>query len=168
MLAIAAPDEQLEWNLKALALVEQSTDGRVKKWAGSLYNNIGWTYHDGGEYEKALSLFEKALVWRTEQQQPREIRIALWCVARILRSLGRFNLALQHQYTLLAEWEQLGEKDGYVYEEIGECLLLLNRPDEAKPYFATAYEELAKDGSLVANEAARLERLKRLAYQEMH
>jgi len=30
-------------------------------WAGPLYNNLGWTYFDAGDYERALELFEQAL-----------------------------------------------------------------------------------------------------------
>ena len=49
----------------------------AKKWLGSLYNNIGWTYHDLQQYEAALAIFQKALVWRaTTQGQPRETQIA--------------------------------------------------------------------------------------------
>lgn len=41
MLAIVAPPEQrLEWNLRALALAEQSAQPRAQ-WLGSLHNNIG-------------------------------------------------------------------------------------------------------------------------------
>ena len=48
-----APD--LTWNLKALELAESSPDERAQRWRASLYNNIGWSYHDQGEYDKALS-----------------------------------------------------------------------------------------------------------------
>lgn len=47
MMAIVEPtEEQLPWNLKALALAEESQDEKARKWKGSLYNNIGWTYFD--------------------------------------------------------------------------------------------------------------------------
>jgi hypothetical protein len=38
----------------------------------------------------------------------------------------------------LAELDALGETDGYVLEEIAECLLALGRGDEARPLFARA------------------------------
>ena len=53
--------------------------------------------------------------------------------------------------------------DGYAYEEVGECLLLKDQADEAKPYFARAYELLSADEWLMANEPARLERLRTLS-----
>jgi hypothetical protein len=49
-----------------------------------------------------------------------------------------------------------------VDEELGECLLALGRADEARRYFALAYEKLSADSWLVQNESARLERLRAL------
>src|SRR5690606_6700889 len=61
MIAIVEPDptQQLEWNQRALALAVQTSDERAKKWPASLYNNIGWTYHDAGDYAQALEHFEQ-------------------------------------------------------------------------------------------------------------
>ena len=159
---VEQPEQALEWNLKALVLAETTPDERAQKWRCSLYNNIGWTYHDAGNYQKAFDLFERALRWREAQGRLPQIRIAKWCVARALRSLGRLEEALAAQQALLAEHENAGGKDGYVYEELGECLLALNRQEEARPYFALAYDELSKDPWLADNEPARLERLKQL------
>ena len=64
------------------------------------------------------------------------------------------------QKALLDEAEHLGENDGYVYEEMAECLTLLGRSAEARPYFELAYRQLSQDPWLVENEPARLERLK--------
>ena len=65
------------------------------------------------------------------------------------------------QQALLAELDSVGESDGYVFEEIGECLLALGRADEAQPHFARAYELLADDPAL-AEDRARLMRLRAL------
>ncbi len=164
MLAIVSPsDEQMQWNLKALALAESSPQPRAHKWLGSLYNNIGWTYHDLKQYNEALDIFEKALKFREEQGEASTIRVAKWCVARTLRSIGRTQEALKQQLSLLAEHQSAGTSDGYVSEEIAECLLELGQTDESHPYFAQAYTELSKDDWLVANESARLQRLKSLS-----
>ncbi len=164
MLAIVSPsDEQMSWNLKAVALAESSDQSHARNWLGSLYNNIGWTYHDQKQYDQALAIFEKALRFREEKGEPANIRVAKWCIARTLRSLGRTQEALDQQLVLLAEHHAAGTSDGYVSEEIAECLLELGRADESRPYFAQAYAELSKDSWLVANESARLERLKSLS-----
>ena len=164
MLAIVAPpDEQIAWNLKALAHAERAADPRARRWLGSLYNNIGWSCHDQGQYEIALDYFSKALTWRQAAGQEREITIAQWAVARALRSLGRVEHALTMQQSLLADYERAGEQDGYVYEEIAECALLLGQDEQAQRFFALAHGILAQDSWLVAREPERLERIKRLA-----
>ncbi len=166
MMAIAEPlpVNQLQWNEAALTLAEASPDARAGGWRGSLYNNIGWTYHNMGDYNKALEIFTRALAWREAQHpdQRETIRIAIWCVARTLRSLHRLDDALALQQTLLAEFEGVGQTDGFVFEEIGECLLALERREEARPYFAQAYAELFQLDWLVADEPERIARLAEL------
>ena len=151
----------LRWNEIAMDAAEASPDARAKEWLGALYNNTGWTYHDAGDYERALERFEKGLAWRVERNDPVTIRIAIWSVARALRSLGRTSEALDMQRALLAEHESAGTKDGYVYEELAECLLILGKADDARPFFNLAYHELSKDAWLKENEADRLDRLQR-------
>jgi tetratricopeptide (TPR) repeat protein len=160
----AATEQQLAWNLRALELAEQTSDDRAQKWLASLYNNIGWTHHDRGQYQQALDYFQKALKCREERRQDREIRIARWCIARCLRSLGRLEESLGIQRQLLAEVDQLGETDGYVHAELGECLLALGRDPEAKRHFALAYAALSQDPWLADNEPARLQRLAELGH----
>lgn len=119
MIAIVEPpDRQMDWNLRALALAESSADPKARRWRGSLLNNIGWTYHDAGEYERALEKFEEALQTRMEQGATGPIRIARWCVARCLRSLGRNEEALAIQRELHAEHQAAGTDDRFVQEEL--------------------------------------------------
>lgn len=159
---IETPDEALKWNQTAIEYAEKSETERAKNWLGSLYNNVGWTHHDKGDFDKALEVFEKALAWRQEREQAGPTRIAKWCVARALRSLDRVDEALVIQTELLAELEGIGESDGYVYEELGECLLLQGKTEEATPNLARAYELLSKDPWLAENEPDRIARLKEL------
>jgi tetratricopeptide (TPR) repeat protein len=130
MMAIVEPPvAQLAWNLRALDLAERSADQRARNWRGSLYNNIGWTYHDAGRYEDALTMFEKALERRKAQGKAREIRIANWCIARTFRSLGRVTEALDMQRRLRSEIKEAGDADRYVEEEIAECLQALGKEE---------------------------------------
>lgn len=156
-------DESLRWNEIAVKHAEETKDEHAKGWLGPLYNNIGWTYHGMENYEKALELFQKNLEYYNKRDSKKWQSITRWCVARALRSLGRTDEALQKQYELkkFLEEKQM-DSDGYNNEEIGECLYALGREDEAKPYFAKAYETLSKDIWLAANEKERLERLKKL------
>lgn len=161
MLAIVAPPASaLDLNLRAIQMAESSPQPKARQWLGSLYNNLGWTYHGAGEYASALEMFEKAEAARREQGRVPELRIARWCVARALRSLSRVEEALSKQMALKEEIESAGETDGFVFEEIGECLLALSRADEARPYFARAHEALSGE---LAKEPERLARLGKLS-----
>lgn len=163
MLGIVAPvKEQLTWHEEALAIAEKSDEERARGWLGPLYNNIGWTYHDLGEYEKALRMFQKGLAWREAKGQESEARMARWAVGRALRSLGRVQEAYKMQQALLAEFQRVGEENGYVHEEAAECLREMGRDEEAKEHFARAYELLAQDPWLAEQERERLRRLRRL------
>lgn len=165
MVAIAelSAEKQMEWNLKALAVAEKSKDEKAKNWLGSLYNNMGWTYHDSGKFDEALNIFKKALIFRESKGEPSSIRIAKWSIARTYRSLKNYNEALKIQLSLESEFDKLPEKDGYVFEELGELYLAQSKTDLSKKYFALAYNELSKDEWLKANEATRLQRIKELA-----
>ena len=163
MLAIVAPpDESLNLNLKAIELAEGSHQEKARDWLGSLYNNTGWSYHNLGNYEAALEIFKKGEAWQKSKGRVNERRIATWTVGRTLRSLGRLEEALSRQMELKKELDSAGEEDGYVSEEIGECLLALGRGNDARPYFANAYHVLSRDDYLVNHESERLARLKEL------
>jgi len=166
MLGIAAPAaERMHWNLVAAEHARQSPDERAQGWRGSLLNNIGWTYFDEGEYEKALQTFEETAVWyqTNRPEKPGFLRIANWSIGRTLRAMGQLPDALAIQQTLLAEIEAgEAEPDGFVHEEMGECLLALGREEEARPYFAQAYTLLSLVSWLANVEPDRMERLKRL------
>ena len=50
MLAIISlPRQSLDLNRQAIRRAESSADARARSWLGSLYNNLGWAYHDVGE-----------------------------------------------------------------------------------------------------------------------
>jgi tetratricopeptide (TPR) repeat protein len=167
MLAILAdPPQSLALNLRAIKLAESSGQEKTRNWLGSLYNNTGWAYHDLGDYESALEMFQKAEAWHESKGRVNERRIAKWTVARTLRSMNRVEEALSRQMELEKECKSANEKDGYVLEEIGECLLALNRMEQAQPYFAEAYQLLSQDASLTAQEPARLGRLRQLGKVE--
>lgn len=52
--------------------------------------------------------------------------------------------------------------DGYVFEEIAECLLALGREEEARDYFARAYEQHKDDPWFPPTDPARLQRIPEL------
>jgi len=136
-----APEEQVEWNQKAMALMQASTQPDAKKWEGSLHNNMGYSLYQLGRYEDALLEFKLALAARERDGNPRSIRIAQWMIAWTLRALGQLNEALEIQLQLEREWDQAGEPDPYVYEELEYIYRALNKPDQAD-YYANRRKEL--------------------------
>lgn len=161
-IAESTSEKKMEWNLKAVQMAEKSKEEKARNWLGSLYNNIGWTFHDMKKFSEALELFKKALTFRQEKGDASAIRVAKWAVARTHRSMGSLDEAIKMQKSLEIEFDALPEKDGYVFEELGELYLAKNQNLDAKKYFAMAFNELVKDEWFKANEAKRLERIREL------
>lgn len=113
-----APEEQVEWNRRAMALMQASSQPGAKKWAGALHNNTGYALHLLGRYEDALAEFKLALAAHEQGGNPQNIRIAHWMIAWTLRSLGRLEEAIEIQLRLEKECDEAGEPDPYVFEEL--------------------------------------------------
>ncbi|HVT97479.1 MAG TPA: tetratricopeptide repeat protein, partial [Acidobacteriaceae bacterium] len=155
---VSGGDASIEWNRKALDLAAHSNDERARRWKGSLLNNLGWAWFDRGDFAQALGTFEEALRDQEATGNPVRIRVLRWSVARCLRALHRYEDALAIQ----SELSQYPE-EGFVSEELGELLLAMGRPEEARPYFRKAYPLLARRLGSDSRESSRLERLKALS-----
>jgi len=128
------PEKQLEWNLKAAALIQSSSQQAAKKWEGSIRNNTGYALYELGRYEDALAEFELALAVRENEGDLVKIRIAYWMIAWTLRALGRLAEALEIQLRLESEWDRAGEPDPYVFEELELLYRALNDEERASYY----------------------------------
>jgi tetratricopeptide (TPR) repeat protein len=163
MLGIAAePAERLDWDLKALAAADAASEARARGWRGSLLHNIGWAYHERGDYQRALEAWQKALAAREAAGDVARTPLARWTIARGLRSLGRLDEAEAIQRALAADHAAANTEDGYVYEELAEIALARGDAAAAKPWAAKAYALLKDDAFLAADEPARLARLARI------
>jgi len=151
-------EESVRWHEVGLRLAAASSSDRARNWQGSLLNNLGWTHFNIGDFNAALSTFQSALAFQEQRAADAiRIRVARWTIARCLRALGRYDEALAIQQDLIQYPEQ-----GYVSEELGELLLVLGRPDEARPRFKRAYELLAHRLGSDQSGTDRLARLKEL------
>jgi tetratricopeptide (TPR) repeat protein len=131
-----APEDQLEWNRKAVALMQLSSQPDARNWVGSLHNNLGYALHLIGCYEDALLEFKLALAAREREGDPQTIRIAQWMIAWTLRALGRLNEALEIQLRLERECDEAGEPDPYVFEELELLYQAFNNSEKAEFYAA--------------------------------
>ena len=129
-----APEAQLEWNHKAIALMQASFQPEAKKWEGSLHNNVGYALYLLGRYEDALAEFKLALAAREREKDPRAIRIAHWMIAWTLRALGRPLEAIEIQLRLESECDVAGEPDPYVFEELELLYRALDNAERADFY----------------------------------
>ncbi len=157
MLAISAPpDSQPTYAEQALRLARASTDERARRWMGPILNNLGWTYMDTKQPEKALPCFRESLEFRLTQGAEAPIRVARYTVGCALRALGRCDEALAE----LKRAEAMGGSAGYIEEEMAECYAELGHEGEAKRYFASAFEKLSTMTDMAKSEPERLERIR--------
>jgi tetratricopeptide (TPR) repeat protein len=129
-----APEEQLEWNHKALALMQSSDQPDAKKWAGALHNNTGYALYLLERYDEALAEFKLALAAHERSGKPQNIRVAHWMIAWTLRALGQLNEALEIQLRLEREYDEAGEPDPYVFEELELLYQAINDKEKAEFY----------------------------------
>ena len=129
-----APQEQIEWNRKALAYLHATSQPEARKWAGPLHNNTGYALHLLERYEEALAEFELALAAHQQGGSAQNIRVAHWMIAWTLRSMGRLDEALEIQLRLEKECDEAGEPDPYVFEELEHLYRALGDDKKAAFY----------------------------------
>lgn len=165
MVALVEPDPalQIDWDRRALERARGSTDPRARRWEASLAHNLGMALMDAGRPAEALESLRQALAAREREGDRPEIRVARWAVAWALRRLGRHAEALEILQPLARELAADGAHDGWVCEELGENLLALGRPAEARPWFAQAHALLSGQPPPQRPDDTRLARLLELS-----
>lgn len=156
---VEPPEKQVEWHERSLELARKSADRRAQGWTGTILHNYGFTLLDLGRAEEALGRFRESLEVRKGQGKPEDIELAEWCVAHALRKLARLDEALEIQRRLEKAKAERGAPDGYVFEEIAECLLAKSDAEGAKPWFARAHEALKGDPFVEPDRLARMAKL---------
>lgn len=131
-----SPEQQLEWNRKAIAYMEASDQPAAKRWAGALYNNIGYALEQAGRLDEALVYYQKALSIHESAGRVEPARIARWMIARTLREQGSLQQALEIQRKLEIERDADGKPSPYVWEELEKLHRVLGDEAEAARYAA--------------------------------
>ena len=160
MLAIAeSPQNQVAWAEKALALARASSDPRSTRWLGPLLNNLGWSYHDLGDFPNALATFESSVDFRRDAGEREPHLIAQWAVGRCQRSMGNVDEALRIQLRLLADRTAANEVDVYVLEELTECYVAIGDASQAADFAEQAVNSEKTDKSFPPDRLLRLAEL---------
>lgn len=114
MLAIVNPSNARYWYNWGLRMAQESDDPRVQRWEGSLRNNWAWTLVENYLLEEALAEFFAAEEWFIEHGTAKQIHIARWSSAHILRRTGRPEEAR----AILLDLKEFDEPDPFVDEEL--------------------------------------------------
>jgi tetratricopeptide (TPR) repeat protein len=128
------PQDQLDWNKKAIEYMANSSQPEAKKWEASLHNNLGYALHLAGRYDEALDEFEKSLAARVLAGNARGARVAKWMIAWTLRAKGELRKALGVQLELEKDHDQAGEPDSFVYQELTILYRSLGDDERADHY----------------------------------
>lgn len=130
------PEQQLEWNRKAIAYMERSDQPDAKRWEGSLRNNVGYALRLKGDNNAALEQFRLSRAAYERAGRTRNVRIADWMIARTYRAQGKYSEALAIQLELERAWDKDGEPDPEVFEELEHLYRALGNEERARHYAA--------------------------------
>ncbi len=162
MVAIAEPDpkDQVEWNLKGIAMCE--ADPTQKGWLHALLNNIGESYLAIKDYSRAYQSFHR-LAQLQKESQGKADKYTVKDEAKALRLGGDAEKSLELIEPILKSLLDEGQDDGYIRQEYAEALYAVGRVNEAKPHFSKAFELLSIDSWAAQNDVEGIERAKRLS-----
>ena len=164
MVALVAGNREgfVDWTQRGIDIAE--TYEGAAYWVGPLLNNLGWEYYDAGDFELALDAFERALAARErDPANAAAIELALYCVGKALRALGRSAQAVPLLERGVASAKRRGHGDGWLHEELAEEYATLGRDDDARVQATLALPLLERDDPSLAEDAARRARLASLA-----
>ncbi|MBS1902803.1 MAG: hypothetical protein JSS75_03790 [Bacteroidetes bacterium] len=159
MVAIAQPDpkDQIEWNLKGIAMAEPNE--KLHGWLWALYNNIGESYLKLRDFSNAYQYFHKLAQYQTKRVGKADMYTEK-DEAKCLRLLGKPADALALMQPYYSKFAEAKTPDGYISCEYAEDLEALGRHGEAKPIFSEALQLLERDDWFINNDKEQLERLK--------
>ncbi|MHC4952825.1 MAG: tetratricopeptide repeat protein [Planctomycetota bacterium] len=143
-------EQQVEWAKKG---IEAAEAGGLDGWLGPLWNNLGVTYQEKGDWKEALSCYRKARVYHWKVGSERNKLVADWAVGMALRESGEVKKAQQWLRPVLAwaeRWHserpgvERGEWIGLACRELGYAELDLYEKDRRKTRLAEARKLLKR------------------------
>ncbi len=138
-------EEQIEWGRKG---IKEAEEGKVYRWLGPLWNNLGLTYEDMGKYKESLEAYLKAREYHWRYGDEKNKLIADWAVGHAYRLNGDNSNAERWLRPVLAWCERIDEVEfeGLTYREFGEIALSGANSGQALSYFLKAEEKLKRAG----------------------
>lgn len=146
MVAITGnPDEQIEWSIKGIDFAKEHD---AESWLGPLWNNLGATYEDRGQYQQALDAYKKAREYHYKYGTERNKLIADWAVGHAYRLSDSIKQADSVLTPLLAWSEKLGETEflGWTCKDLGDIQFDAGNYFEASKYYRDALRNLKEAG----------------------
>lgn len=145
MVAITGGDDaKVEWSLKG---IEAAKNDGHERWLGPLWNNLGWTYDEQGEYDKALEALLNAREAHWHRGDEFAKLVADWSVGHAYRKVGEYEQAMAWMNSTLA-WAQRryamdpsasnAEWVGFAHRELGDLATDEGRPADAVRHYREA------------------------------
>ncbi|NUQ34555.1 MAG: tetratricopeptide repeat protein [Planctomycetaceae bacterium] len=143
-------EQQVEWGLKGVAEAEKGDKG----WLGPLWNNLGNTYDELGQFDKALDAFLKARDFHNAAGNP-NTHIGDYAVAKAYRKTGNVKLARENLALAKKVIDQRIKDDpstenrewlGWFAWEDGELLVLEDKRAEGLKTMKSALDTLIACG----------------------
>ena len=152
-------EEAVRWHLTAIEFCEQFPDDeRMRRWLATLWINAGDKYEALGRYAEGIDGVTRGIRLAEELGQTSRVLAARCLLARLHRLDERLDEAL----AIVQEVHEAGFTQGWVHEELGECLLALGREEDSKAHFQRAFELFETDPWYPPTEGARLARIRKL------
>lgn len=150
---VGTPDEQVEWALKAISAAEK---GDQKGWLGPLWNNLGWTYEERGEYEKMLDALTNARKYHYEVGSEHSQLVADFGVGTAQWRNGNLKEARSWLEDAFTRAKQRYDEDpadanraewvGWGHSKLGDLLVSEEEPAEALAQYKAARPYLVQAG----------------------
>jgi tetratricopeptide (TPR) repeat protein len=173
MVAITGtPEQQIEWARKGIAAAEK---GKNDGWLGPLWNNLGYTYQERGEWKQALECYRKARHYHWKLGRELNKLAADWAVGKALRHTGEIEKAMCWLRPVLAWAERLyaekpteshAEWIGSACLELGFAQLDLYRKDHKNERLTEAIKLLRR--ALEIMDAAGMEKWDPKGWKELN
>ncbi|MEL7034878.1 MAG: CHAT domain-containing tetratricopeptide repeat protein [Cyanobacteria bacterium J06592_8] len=136
----------LETFEQVLEKVQGLSDRHARLGEAGTLNQIAYAYYHLGEYEKALTAYQKALNIYTQEQSWQEQGAILTNIGVLYGDIGQYQKALESHQQALTFAEQVNDirKQGEVYNNMGTIYQKLNQNQEALQFYQKAFKILSQ------------------------